>query len=53
MFLLPALCGEVAKRLLEYDAELLEVMVQSMGDSYPDSVRVEGFKLALRFSVIN
>ncbi|KAI9116563.1 hypothetical protein K1719_012730 [Acacia pycnantha] len=41
-----ALCGSVAKKLIENGEIFLQMVVQSMGKSYPDTVRIEGFRLA-------
>ncbi|KAF7822495.1 BTB/POZ domain-containing protein [Senna tora] len=41
-----ALCGSVANKLLENGEVFLQVVVQSMGKSYPQAVRIEGFRLA-------
>ncbi|XP_028760602.1 BTB/POZ domain-containing protein At1g04390 isoform X2 [Neltuma alba] len=41
-----ALCGSVAKKLIENGEVFLQMVVQSMGKSYPDAVRIEGFRLS-------
>jgi hypothetical protein len=46
LFLLPALCDSVAKKVLEDGEAFLQMVVQAMGKSNPHDVRIEGFKLA-------
>lgn len=36
----------MAKNLIENGEVFLQMVVQSMGNLYPDSVRIEGFRLA-------
>ncbi|XP_054814645.1 BTB/POZ domain-containing protein At1g04390 isoform X2 [Prosopis cineraria] len=41
-----ALCSSVAKKLIDNGEVFLKMVVLSMGKSYPDAVRIEGFRLA-------
>lgn len=46
LFLIPALCGSVAKKLMEDGKVFLQMVVRAMGKSNPRDVQIEGFKLA-------
>lgn len=46
LFLVPALCDSVAKKLIENGNVFLQMVVQAMGKSNPHDVRIEGFRLA-------